>query len=151
MNWPFHIVFLGQGRPIWDADSVISPPKKKHAATASNTLSGCWSLWKMCPWFSIKGDAHLKLLAFHLAGSAETRDWIICPEVMNMVTDFKHTLTQHIFLKWSHFEKCTAPEQHTTPPGTHSRAHTHKNWCWGRQMTHRLKGLVHWDIRCVTF
>lgn len=125
MHWPFHIVFLGQGRPIWGYRLHNLTSKKKHADTASqhHTFSSCWSLWKMWQRFSIKGDTNLKFLAFHLAGSVrETRDWIIFPGVMNMVTNFKHTHTAH-FPKWSHFALWTTHNS-TWPFST--RTHSHK-------------------------
>lgn len=121
MRWPFHIVFLGQGGPIWGygLHNLTSKTESVQPQTASRVQESSISL-------KYAAVANPKFSAFHLAGSVETTDCIIRPEVMNMmVTDFKHTLTHAHFPKWSHFDGCTHSEPHTTPPGTHSGKHPH--------------------------
>lgn len=92
----FTLFFWGRADPYGDTDCIISPPKQKACSHRQHHASRSRrSLWNMRPWFfPDRGHANPKFSAFHLAGSVETTDCIIRPEVMNMVTDFKHTLTR---------------------------------------------------------
>lgn len=127
MRWPFHIVFLGQGRPVWGyrLHNLTSKKESMQPQTASHAQESSISLKYVAVFLSWKGTHKPEILAVS-SGRVCRDDRLHNP---SRGDEYGHRLQTHThtahFPKWSHFDGCTHSEPHTTPPGTRFEKHPH--------------------------